>query len=78
MNVIIIAALALLVLVVLSVIFLTRSGIFVRETVNRIQNGGTCIATTDDCPGGMAYNSWKCLKADGSADTTLKCCILRE
>jgi hypothetical protein len=77
MNVIIIAAIALLVLVVLSVIFLSRSGLFARETVNCRQNGGVCVDNDEACPGThpISYFSWKCLKADNSVDTELKCCI---
>jgi hypothetical protein len=77
MNVIIIAAIALLVLVVLSVIFLSRSGMFARETVNCRQNGGLCVSVGDSCPDTypISYNSWKCLNADGSVDSELKCCI---
>jgi hypothetical protein len=77
MNVIIIAALALLVLVVLSVIFLTRAGVFSRETVNCRQQGGLCVPTSEDCPTShpTGYNSWKCLQSDGKVDDTAKCCI---
>lgn len=77
MNVIIIAAIALLVLVVLSVIFLTRTGIWSRETVNCRVQGGSCVSTADDCPetNPITYNSWKCLQLDGSVDPDLKCCI---
>lgn len=77
MNVIIISAIALLVLVVLSVIFLSRSGVFARETVNCRQQGGLCVDQSEACPDTypISYNSWKCLKADNSVDTDLKCCI---
>ncbi|MFH0979050.1 MAG: hypothetical protein V1837_07165 [Candidatus Woesearchaeota archaeon] len=77
MNVIIIAALALLVLVVLSVIFLTRAGIFSRETMNCRQQGGLCVSSADSCPEGhpIAYNSWKCLNSDGKVNNDEKCCI---
>lgn len=77
MNVIIIAALALLVLVVLSVIFLTRTGIWSRETVNCRQQGGICVPLADSCPEGQKTNfaGWKCLNPDGSVDSNLKCCI---
>ena len=77
MNVVIIAALALLVLVVLSVIFLSKTGIWSRETVNCRQQGGVCFATTDACPEThpITYSQWKCLQADNTVDPNLKCCI---
>jgi hypothetical protein len=77
MNVIIIAALALLVLVVLSVIFLTKTGVWSRESVNCRQNGGVCVSLTDSCPEdrSTSFNSYRCLKSDGSVDVDLKCCI---
>jgi hypothetical protein len=77
MNVVIIAALALLVLVVLAVIFLTRTGVWTRESVNCRTQGGVCVSAGDTCPdtAPTQYNSWKCLKADGSVDTDLKCCV---
>ena len=42
MNVIIIAAIGLLVLVVLSVIFLGRAGVFGRESQSCVVQGGVC------------------------------------
>ena len=73
MNVIIIAALALLVLVILSVIFMGRMGSWGTD-VNSCENkGGKCF--TVDCGTGTAaeyptpYPSWKC-----SPDTE-KCCV---
>ena len=48
LNVIIIAALGLLVLVVLAIIFTGRSGIFVKE-IERCT--GSCVATKEVCTG---------------------------
>ena len=53
MNVIIIAAIALLVLVVLSVIFMGRMGIFSRGSSDCKNQGGVCAAT---CGTGDAAN----------------------
>jgi len=54
LNVIIIAALGLLVLVVLAIIFTGRTGIFVKETDKCTVKYGTtgrCVATTAECSG---------------------------
>lgn len=77
MNVVIIAALALLVLVVLSVIFLTRTGVFSRKTIDCRQNGGICVSASEACPASYptSYTPWKCLRSDDSIDTDLRCCI---
>lgn len=78
MNVIIIAALALLVLVVLSVIFLTRAGVFSSTTVNCKQLRGLCVPVTEDCPAShpTQYNVWKCITSEGKVDDSSKCCIV--
>jgi hypothetical protein len=69
-NVIIIAAIALLVLVVLSVIFLGRSGIFIKETSSCRAQGGQCLTT---CPSGTTeYRAWTCEPEGGVVPT---CCI---
>lgn len=73
MNVIIIAALALLVLVVLSIIFLGRTGSWSKDTVNCVQNGGTCADSCDSTQGFSAYPAWKSSCVDeGTGDM---CCI---
>lgn len=70
-NVIIIAAIALLVLVVLSIIFVGRLGIFGEKAAACETVGGTCYVT---CPTGTTeYTAGaKCPDADG---VTQKCCI---
>ncbi len=81
MNVIIIAALALLVLVILSVIFMSRTGMFISDSKNCEQLGGRCVALTDECPAGYvakSMGSMKCLKSDGSVDPDKKCCVAGE
>ena len=73
MNVIIIAALALLVLVVLSIIFLGRTGQWSSQTVDCVTNGGTCMDSCADQPGYKHYPAW-----DGSCQeggSTQVCCI---
>jgi hypothetical protein len=49
MNVIIVAALGLLVLVVLSVIFLGRAGTFGQKTVDCEVQGGKCVVVSGGC-----------------------------
>ena len=51
LNAIIIAALALLVLVVLAMIFTGRIGIFTTEAKNCATMGGTCVGDTSECVG---------------------------
>lgn len=53
MNTIIIAALALLVLTVLAMVFMSRSSIFVSESGKCTTNGGVCTSAEDGCPDGM-------------------------
>ncbi len=78
-NVIIIAALALLVLVILSIIFLGRMGIFTGSIKECEKNGGIC--TTSACGEGDAedyptpYRAWVCLGSDGKPDPSMNCCI---
>ena len=59
MNVIIIAAIALLVLVILSVIFIGRMGSFGEASAACSQQGGTCYDGTT-CPSGTTKYSLKC------------------
>ncbi len=51
LNVIIIAALGLLVLVVLAIIFTGRTGVFVKESDKCGYQGGRCVVATTDCSG---------------------------
>jgi hypothetical protein len=70
-NVIIVAAIALLVLVVLSVIFLGRFNIFSQETASCESQGGQCIVGS--CPQGMAtFKAWTCTPDAGVVPT---CCV---
>jgi hypothetical protein len=78
MNVIIIAALALLVLVILSVIFMNRSGQFVIDSKKCEASGGVCVNTGQSCPAGMSVapmSGLKCLNSDGSENPNRQCCI---
>ncbi len=70
-NVIIVAAIALLVLVVLSIIFVGRLGLFGEKTNACETVGGTCYLT---CPTGTTeYTAGaKCSDVDGVAQ---KCCL---
>jgi len=51
LNVIIIAALGLLVLVVLAIIFTGRTGVFVKESDKCNVQGGRCVTAQTDCAG---------------------------
>ena len=70
-NVIIIAAIALLVLVVLSVMFLGGMLKFGETQASCEEKGGTCAV--DVCPAGMiAYSAWTCPQEAGADQI---CCI---
>jgi hypothetical protein len=72
-NVVIVAAVALLVLVVLSVIFLGRFQIFGAKSVDCVQQGGQCFS--GGCPAGQglrAYTSWVC----SGTDAGKTCCVV--
>lgn len=72
-NVIVVAAVALLVLAVLAVIFLGRSNIFVKESVNCESQGGQCVV--GECPQSLGpYPAWACPKTAGGAQQT--CCAI--
>jgi len=49
MNVIIVAALALIVLIILAVVFMNKMGGFVKETDTCTNNGGSCVVEKDGC-----------------------------
>lgn len=80
LNVIIVAAVGLLVLVILSVIFIGKMGGTSRDIDRCETKGGSCVVSTgsaaEDCPTGVAPASWKCLKEDGGGDIddTKVCC----
>ena len=75
MNVIIIAALALLVLVVLSVVFIGKTGKWGADIGKCVTNGGICAAGADRTAcevKGMVYNGvWSCAEET----TASVCCI---
>ena len=73
-NVIIVAAIALMVLVILSVIFIGRLGIFSESVADCENKGGKCVLTADDCPPDypQPYSGWKCPK---EGEEEQKCCI---
>lgn len=71
-NVIVVAAIALLVLVVLSVVFLGRFGVFTAQSADCANKGGRC--TTGACPVGTSeYAAWSC--PDTSSGARQSCCI---
>lgn len=71
-NVIVVAAIALLVLVVLSVVFLGRFGIFTQQSADCENKGGRCVV--GDCPTGTnSYSAWACPETTSGASQT--CCI---
>ncbi len=76
MNVIIVAAIALMVLVVLSIIFMGRAGKFATESNLCSNNGGACV-NTGTCTGAYqkVTTSGVCLDAAKKLDTTKECCI---
>jgi uncharacterized membrane protein len=88
-NIIIIAAISLLVLVILVLIFTGRTTIFTKESGNCVNNGGTCVSVATDCStvGEMMKEStsYKCYytasniipegKKAGDQNTEAKCCI---
>ncbi len=68
-NVIIIAAIALLVLVVLSVIYIGRMGDWGTKAANCENKGGDCSGT-GECPAGKTeFKGWTC------TDKANTCCI---
>jgi hypothetical protein len=75
LNVIIIAAIALLVLVILSVIFMGRMGVFGEKSKDCQTQGGKCAAVNSNCGEGdtadypTPYSAWDC------PNTGETCCI---
>ncbi len=73
LNTIIIAALVLLVLVILAVIFTGRMGKWGSETSNCEKQGGSCI---EECGEGLTQHpTWKCYDADNKVDPDMQCCL---
>lgn len=72
LNVIIVAAIALLVLVILSVIFLGRIGTFGEKSSSCEDQGGICVV--DSCPTGYTtFGALSCPEASGGASQV--CCV---
>lgn len=74
MNVIIIAAIGLLVLVILSVIFLQRMGIFGRGSADCEARGGTCNFNANACGENQAKIFGGICYADGKPAQGAVCC----
>lgn len=70
LNVIIVAAIGLMVLVILAVIFIGRMGTFSKSSENCAQLGGTCYASDCSAMGLSAHPTGKC-------DSGQQCCIPR-
>ncbi len=82
LNVIIIAALGLLVLVILAIIFTGRTGVFVKESDKCVVQGGRCVESEDQCTGTYERIGWGAcdLNGDGKFQYNNKdddgyCCI---
>ena len=73
-NVIIVAAIALLVLVILSVIFIGRIGTFSTAVGECENKGGTCVLSSESCPLDFPqkYAEWSCPDVD---EESQQCCI---
>ena len=82
LNIIIIAAVGLLVLVILSVIFIGKMGMTSKNVDNCETKGGTCVgnnnACTDPAPNGragkVAPSSFKCFDTNNVQDSRV-CCL---
>lgn len=79
MNVIVVAALALLVLVILAVIFIGRSGVFAKDVSACKGNcvaPGDCSTSNPDFAGRLVkQTNDQCFNPDGSLSTDV-CCIV--
>ena len=71
LNAIIIAALALLVLVVLAMVFTGRLGVFTQEAKSCATMGGTCVADEIDCSG----EEERVMSRYSCTDETSVCCL---
>jgi len=76
-NVIVVAAIALLVLVVLSVIFLGKLGIFSVKIKDCTTVGGTCDQGSE-CDDGYRQHPEAACYEDGRIDPGRKCCYQLE
>ena len=75
LNVIIIAAIALLVLVVLSIVFMGRMGIFNLNSDNCLKLGGSCDQGRHCDPGYQQHPSAVCYDSNNEVDKYNVCCI---
>ena len=75
MNVIIIAAIALLVLVILAIIFMGRMGPWGGEVADCVNKGGTCKPMCDSTLNEREMPTWRCSKADRDIGND-KCCFV--
>lgn len=73
-NVIIVAAIAMLVLVIVSIIFIGRIGPFSTSVVDCENKGGKCVLSSESCPDDypVPYAGWQCEKLN---EENQKCCI---
>jgi hypothetical protein len=73
-NVIVVATLAILVLVILSVIFMGRMAIFTKNSNDCLRQKGVCMDRT--CEAGYSQHpSAVCYGSDGKQDTYSICCV---
>lgn len=70
LNVVVIAAIALLVLIVLAVIFMVRLGIFSGTSAECAGQGGKCLSSCNQAPYTAPYSAAKC------SDSTKICCVV--
>lgn len=73
LNVVIIAAIALLVLVILSVIFMGKMTVFTRDSNDCLKQRGVCMDRECD-RGYMEHPSAICYNRDGRPDEYMVCC----
>ena len=81
MNVIIIAALALLVLVILAVVYMNKMGGTVTTLARCESNGGKCVDVSDSCAAGWSVKiigGAQCLDSSDAPDPSQKCCTAGE
>ena len=79
LNIIIMAAVGLLVLVILSVIFIGKMGLTSKNVDNCETKGGQCVDTAATCTSGggkVAPSAFKCFNADNTPNTANSVCCL--
>lgn len=78
LNVVIIAAIALIVMVVLIMVFTGKIGTFTKETASCDSQGGSCVSDIDGCEGDFEKKMAKYIcdeDGDGEPDDDLVCCL---